>query len=45
MGRLVIFLFWVGLVIALPPTPSAAGAEINLLHSNNITGHLFPCPT
>jgi hypothetical protein len=23
----------------------AAGVELNILHSNNILGHLFPCPT
>lgn len=45
MGRFVIFLFLMGIVFALPPAPPAVGVEINLLHSNNVTGYLFPCPT
>jgi hypothetical protein len=34
-------------VIFLQPLPEAkAGqAEILLLHTNNVTAHLFPCPT
>jgi hypothetical protein len=29
----------------LSPIPAGAAGEIVLLHTNNVTGHLFPCPT
>jgi hypothetical protein len=45
MGWLAMILGLLGILFTLVPAPVAAGAEFNILHSNNITGHLFPCPT
>ena len=37
---------WMGVTFG-PANPQAAAKEreILLLHSNNVTGYLFPCPT
>ena len=42
--------FLIALLMAMifgPATPQASSkeTEILLLHSNNVTGYLFPCPT
>ena len=44
LGLITIFFF---LVVGLcSPVHSSAGEKkILLLHTNNVTGHLFPCPT
>jgi len=34
-----------GLLLSLSPMALAGETEILILHSNNVTGYLFPCPT
>lgn len=41
-------LFALLILISLPPCNPVAegkGTEVHLLHTNNVTGHLFPCPS
>jgi len=33
------------LFFSLSPVARAGETEILILHTNNVTGHLFPCPT
>lgn len=44
LGLITIFVF---LVIGLFSHAQSSASEKNilLLHTNNVTGHLFPCPT
>jgi len=40
------FLLAASLFFFLPvPATHAGGAEILILHTNNVSGYLFPCPT
>jgi len=43
----VLFVAFLGLSVLMSGVPNAEckEAEILLLHTNNVTGHLFPCPT
>jgi hypothetical protein len=34
-----------GLLLSLSPIARAGETEILILHTNNVTGYLFPCPT
>ncbi len=34
-----------GIFFMLPPASEGVAGEMVLLHTNNVTGHLFPCPT
>jgi hypothetical protein len=34
-----------GLLLSLSPIALAGETEILILHTNNVTGYLFPCPT
>jgi hypothetical protein len=44
--RLFGMLLLLGVFFFCPPPASQAGeAEILILHTNNVTGYLFPCPT
>jgi hypothetical protein len=33
------------LLLSCSPIARAGETEILILHTNNVTGHLFPCPT
>ncbi|HSR12650.1 MAG TPA: hypothetical protein VLS90_14505 [Thermodesulfobacteriota bacterium] len=39
------FLFFIGGLALFAPPQKVQAAEVLLLHTNNVTGHLFPCPT
>jgi hypothetical protein len=39
------FLFAWSLFLFPAPAPEAGEAEILILHTNNVTGYLLPCPT
>jgi hypothetical protein len=43
-GRLPALLI-AALLLSLSPIARAGETEILILHTNNVTGHLFPCPT
>jgi hypothetical protein len=48
LKRTAVLLFALLMLIALPlsnPVAEGGETEILLLHTNNVTGHLFPCPT
>jgi hypothetical protein len=45
MGGLFIALFVLAIFPVFMPGAEAKEAEFLLLHTNNVTGHLFPCPT
>ena len=45
ISRLLPALFIAGLLLSLSPIALAGETEILILHSNNVTGYLFPCPT
>lgn len=37
--------FLVGALITTPSGGFAGASELNILHSNNLTGYVFACPT
>jgi len=43
----VALLFFALLLVIFPVSPRAEGKEatVLLLHTNNVTGHFYPCPT
>ncbi len=42
----ILILLFAGSFISFPaPAAQAGEAEILILHTNNVTGYLFPCPT
>jgi hypothetical protein len=43
-GMLLLLSAWSFFFFAAP-SAQAGEAEILILHTNNVTGHLFPCPT
>jgi hypothetical protein len=43
IGVMIMILFVGGMLF--PPKAPAAEKNILFLHTNNVTGHLFPCPT
>ena len=43
--RILIFLFAGSFFFSPVPAARAGEAEILILHTNNVTGYLFPCPT
>jgi hypothetical protein len=45
MGGLFTALFVLAIFPVFTPGAKAREAEFLLLHANNVTGHLFPCPT
>jgi hypothetical protein len=45
IGVLFITFFLLAIFPVFMPAAKAKGAEFLLLHTNNVTGHLFPCPT
>ncbi len=44
LGLITIFVF-LAVGLFAPAQSSAGEKNILLLHTNNVTGHLFPCPT
>lgn len=45
-GGLFLVALLIGMIFGLAnPQASTKETEILLLHSNNVTGYLFPCPT
>ena len=43
--RLLPALLIAGLLLSLSPIARAGETEILILHTNNVTGYLLPCPT
>ena len=45
LGVLLLALLTLASLPLFDPVAEGKEAEILLLHTNNVTGHLFPCPT